>query len=105
MKRKIEINCGQQIEHSNKSEMNAQQKQERREQKLQKEKQRKLKKMLEKLTPQTANIMDLVVELTLLRAKMRYLERSDYRAFQNVEQWWDKGFLTDSDEESGSDSD
>ena len=89
--------------------MNAQQKQERREQKLQKEKQRKLKKILEKLAPKTQDlhqdILAIATELTLLRAKMRYLERSDYRAFQDVEKGWDKGFLTDSDEESSSDSD
>jgi hypothetical protein len=65
------------------------------------EKQQKLNKILKKVSPtQTTNIQDLVAELTILRAKMRYLEHRDWESFQDVQEYWDKCFLSDSDEDS-----
>ena len=68
------------------------------------EKQQKLKKMLEKLAPKAQHlhqdILAITTELATLRAKMRYLEHRDWESFQDVQENWDKCFLSDSDEDS-----
>lgn len=70
--------------------------------KQQRRRAKKLKIILKKLTPTTTNVTELIAELTILKAKMRFLEHDNYPAFEDIEKYWDKSFLTDSD---ASDSD
>jgi hypothetical protein len=81
-----------------KKESEAKERQERREKKLEKEKQKKLVALVKKLTPEQSTSEDMI-ELGILRTKMRYLKNADYIKFLDVEKWWDKSFLTDSEEE------
>ena len=71
--------------------------------KQQRRKAKKLKIILKKLTPTTTNVTELIAELTILKAKMRYLERADYSAFESIQKFWNKDCLSDSDAEESDD--